>query len=93
MATAIGVLADGEWWLHAPIDTELARELVAAFEHEGYHPNVYVGDELYVSKVTPYAESYAAFQQIPIHAVLGEGVEVVRRANDARVVIHHRAAQ
>ena len=61
--------ADGTWLLHVPIEIELAREAIAAVEVEGYHPNVYVGDELYVSRVTPGSRAYADFQQIPIHAV------------------------
>jgi Cof subfamily protein (haloacid dehalogenase superfamily) len=60
---------DGTWLLHAPIELELAREAIAAVEAEGYDPNVYVGDELYVSRLTPNAEAYAGFQQIPIHTV------------------------
>jgi Cof subfamily protein (haloacid dehalogenase superfamily) len=61
--------ADGEWLLHVPIELELARKAIAAVEAEGYDPNVYVGDELYVSRVTPGSEAYAGFQQISIHAV------------------------
>jgi len=63
------VAADGEWLLHVPIERELAIEAIAAVEAEGYDPNVYVGDELYVSQVTPGSEAYANFQLIPIHAV------------------------
>ena len=63
------VSADGTWLLHVPIELELAREAIAAVEAEGYDPNVYVGDELYVSRVTQGSRAYADFQQIPIHAV------------------------
>ena len=63
------VAADGTWLLHAPIERELAREAIAAVEAEGYDPNVYVGDELYVSRITPGSEAYANFQLIPIHEV------------------------
>jgi hypothetical protein len=63
------ISADGTWLLHVPIDVELAREAIAAVESYGYDPNVYVDDELYVSRVTPGSEAYAGFQQIPIHAV------------------------
>jgi len=63
------VAADGEWLLHVPIERELAIEAIAAVEAEGYEPNVYVGDELYVSKLTPGSEAYANFQLIPIHEV------------------------
>ena len=60
---------DGRWLLHVPIELELAREAIAAVEEEGYDPNVYVGDELYVSRVTPHAERYSSFQHIPLHPV------------------------
>ena len=63
------VAADGEWLLHAPIERELAIEAIAAVEAEGYDPNVYVRDELYVSRITPGSEAYANFQLIPIHEV------------------------
>jgi len=63
------VAADGEWLLHVPIELDVAREAIAAVEVEGYHPNVYVGDELYVSRLTPQSEAYAVFQQIPVHEV------------------------
>jgi Cof subfamily protein (haloacid dehalogenase superfamily) len=66
---AVVVDANGKWLLHVPIELELAREAIAAVEAEGYDPNVYVGDELYVSRLTPNAEAYAGFQQIPIHVV------------------------
>ena len=66
---AVVVGADGEWLLHVPIERSLAVEVIAAVEEEGYDPNVYVGDELYVSRITPGSEAYASFQQIPIHEV------------------------
>jgi Cof subfamily protein (haloacid dehalogenase superfamily) len=66
---AVVVGGDGTWLLHAPIELELAREAIAAVEAEGYDPNVYVGDELYVSRVTDGSRAYADFQHIPIHAV------------------------
>jgi hypothetical protein len=66
---AVVVDGDGTWLLHVPIALELAREAIAAVEAEGYDPNVYVGDELYVSRVTDGSRAYADFQHIPIHAV------------------------
>lgn len=66
---AVVVDADGTWLLHTPIELGLAREAISAVEAEGYPPNVYVGDELYVAEVTPHAERYASFQSIPVHAV------------------------
>jgi Cof subfamily protein (haloacid dehalogenase superfamily) len=61
--------ADGRWLLHTPIELELAREAITAVEAEGYELNVYVGDELYVARVTPNAERYSSFQHIPLHPV------------------------
>jgi hypothetical protein len=61
--------ADGAWLRHVPIDLELAKEAIAAVEAEGYEPNVYVDDELYVSKLTQHAEAYASFQGLEIHVV------------------------
>jgi len=61
--------ADGRWLRHEPIPLELAREAIAAVEAEGYGPNVYVDDELYVSAVTDAARDYAGFQQLEIHEV------------------------
>lgn len=60
---------DGTWLLHEPIALALAREAIAAVEAEGYGLNVYVDDELYVSKPTPEAERYASFQGIELHVV------------------------
>jgi Cof subfamily protein (haloacid dehalogenase superfamily) len=65
------VVADAEWrWLrHVPIELDLAREALEAVGAEGYEPNVYLDDELYVARVTPEAEAYANFQSLEIHAV------------------------
>jgi len=59
----------GEWLRHEPIELSLARETIAAVENEGYGPNVYVADELYVAKVTQRARDYAGFQHLEIHEV------------------------
>lgn len=61
--------ASGEFLLHEPMQLELAREAIAAVEGAGHQLNVYVGDELYVAKITPEARAYADFQQLPIHPV------------------------
>ena len=65
------VVTDGEWhWLrHEPIPLELARETIAAVLAEGYPPNVYVDDELYVESETDAARNYANFQSIEFHVV------------------------
>ena len=76
--------ADGTWLLHHPIELGLAREAIAAVEVEGYGLNVYVDDELYVSKLTPEAERYASFQGIELH-VVGELDSLARpSAHEAR---------
>jgi Cof subfamily protein (haloacid dehalogenase superfamily) len=66
---AVVVDVDGTWLRHEPIPLELAREALAAVGEEGYSPNVYVGDELYVAEVTQAARDYATFQRLAIHRV------------------------
>ena len=61
--------ADGKWLRHEPIPLELAREAIAVVETEGYGLNVYVDDELYVSRVTEEARNYAGFQGLEIHEI------------------------
>lgn len=61
--------ADGKWLRHEPIPLELAKETLAALMDEGYDPNVYIGDELYVSDLTQAARDYADFQHLTIHEV------------------------
>jgi Cof subfamily protein (haloacid dehalogenase superfamily) len=61
--------ADGNWLRHEPIPLELAKEAIAALKDEGYDPNVYIDDELYVSDVSEAAQNYADFQHLQIHEV------------------------
>jgi hypothetical protein len=66
------VVADprtGEFLRHEPIPQELAREAIAVIQEEGFHVNCYVDDELYVAQVTPEAERYAGFQNLPLYEV------------------------
>jgi Cof subfamily protein (haloacid dehalogenase superfamily) len=58
-----------EWLLHEPIPLELAREAISVLNEEGFGLNCYIGDELYVSEVTPEARRYADFQQLELHPV------------------------
>jgi Cof subfamily protein (haloacid dehalogenase superfamily) len=60
---------DGTWLRHIPIPLELAREAIEFVGAEGYSPNVYVGDELYVAALTEHARDYAEFQHIEIRVV------------------------
>jgi Cof subfamily protein (haloacid dehalogenase superfamily) len=66
---AVVVDASGRWLRHEPIPLDLAREAIAAIEDEGYSPNVYVGDRLYVSSSTREATGYAGFQQLHVNTV------------------------
>jgi Cof subfamily protein (haloacid dehalogenase superfamily) len=66
---AVVVDADGTWLRHEPLPLELARETIAALADEGYSPNVYVGDELYVAADTEAARAYAALNRIDFHVV------------------------
>jgi Cof subfamily protein (haloacid dehalogenase superfamily) len=59
----------GRWLLHQPIPLELAREAISVLNEEGFGLNCYVGDELYVSEVTPEARRYADFQRLELHPV------------------------
>jgi Cof subfamily protein (haloacid dehalogenase superfamily) len=59
----------GRWLRHEPIPLELAREAISALNDEGFDLNCYVGDELYVSEVTPDARRYADFQDLELHPV------------------------
>jgi Cof subfamily protein (haloacid dehalogenase superfamily) len=61
--------ADGTWLRHEPLPVELARETIAALADEGYSPNVYVDDELYVASDTPEARAYASLNKIRFHVV------------------------
>jgi hypothetical protein len=66
------VVADprtGEFLRHEPIPLELARETISVLAEEGFRVNCYVDDELYVDEVTPEAERYAGFQNLPLHEV------------------------
>jgi Cof subfamily protein (haloacid dehalogenase superfamily) len=60
---------DGTWLRHVPIDLELAREALKFVLGEGYSPNVYVADELYVAEVSSAAREYAEFQHLQVHPV------------------------
>jgi Cof subfamily protein (haloacid dehalogenase superfamily) len=61
--------ADGTWLRHEPLPVELARETIATLAEEGYSPNVYVDDELYVAGDTPEARAYANLNRIRFHVV------------------------
>lgn len=61
--------ADGNWLRHEPIPLALARETIAALDEEGWSPNVYVDDELYVAADTPEARAYASLNKIQFHVV------------------------
>jgi Cof subfamily protein (haloacid dehalogenase superfamily) len=61
--------ADGTWLRHEPLPLELARETITALAEEGYSPNVYVDDELYVADDTEAARAYARLNRIDFHVV------------------------
>lgn len=61
--------ADGNWLRHEPLPLELARETIAALAEEGYSPNVYIDDELYVARATDAAHRYARLNRIEFHVV------------------------
>jgi Cof subfamily protein (haloacid dehalogenase superfamily) len=61
--------ADGTWLRHEPLPVELARETIAALAGEGFSPNVYVDDELFVATDTEEARAYATLNHIDFHVV------------------------
>ncbi len=61
--------ATAEFLRHVPIPLEPAREAISFIQAEGHGLNCYVDDELYVARVTPEAQQYAAFQHIDVHEV------------------------
>jgi hypothetical protein len=63
------VAENGKWLRHEPLPLELARETIAVLADEGYSPNVYVDDELYVAADTEAARAYAALNDIEFHVV------------------------
>ncbi len=60
---------DGTWLRHEPLPVELARETITLLANEGYSPNVYVDDELYVASDTEQARAYARLNRIDFHVV------------------------
>jgi len=66
---AVVAEADGRWLRHKPLPLELARETISALAAEGYSPNVYVDDELYVARDTQEARAYAQLNNIRFHVV------------------------
>jgi Cof subfamily protein (haloacid dehalogenase superfamily) len=60
---------DGRWLHHQPIPLELAREAIGFAQDEGYSPNVYVDDELYVGEATPGSLEYARYNRLELHLV------------------------
>ena len=65
------VVADaaGNWLRHEPIPLELARETIAALAEEGWSPNVYVDDELYVERDTPEVKRYTTLNDVRVTEV------------------------
>jgi Cof subfamily protein (haloacid dehalogenase superfamily) len=61
--------ADGNWLRHEPLPLELARETIAALAEDGYSPNVYIDDELYVARDTDAARRYGRLNRIQFHVV------------------------
>jgi Cof subfamily protein (haloacid dehalogenase superfamily) len=61
--------ADGHWLRHEPIPLALARETIAALADEGWSPNVYVDDQLYVEADTPEARRYSSLNRVEFHVV------------------------
>jgi Cof subfamily protein (haloacid dehalogenase superfamily) len=61
--------ADGRWLRHEPIPLELARETIAALGEEGWSPQVYVDDRLYVERETPEVRRYTSLNHVEVTEV------------------------
>jgi hypothetical protein len=59
----------GRFLRHEPIPLALAREMITAVQAEDVHLNCYVGDELYIARLTPEASAYASFQHLHVNEV------------------------
>ena len=59
----------GRFLLHEPMSVEIAREAIEALAEEGYSPNVYVNDEMYVADHTAASNRYASTQSIGVREV------------------------
>ena len=76
----------GETLHHAPIPVGLAREAIESIIAEGYSPNVYIDDVMYVSEHTDYTRRYSTFQHIPVEAV-GDLVAFLEQAPTKLVLV------
>jgi len=56
----------GTFLVHETVPLDVAREAIAILGELGSSPNVYVDDELFVAKHTPYSRAYAEFQNLPV---------------------------
>jgi hypothetical protein len=61
--------ADGRWLRHEPIPLELARETIAALGEQGWSPNVYVDDHLYVERNTTEVKRYTTLNEVEVTEV------------------------
>ncbi len=61
--------ADASWMLHRPVPVALAHEVLRELEKTDEHVNLYVDDELYVSKVDEEALAYARHGRLQPQAV------------------------
>ena len=59
----------GRFLLHEPMPVEVAHEAIGALAEEGYSPNVYVRDEMFVAEHTPASDSYGGSQRIGVEEV------------------------
>lgn len=59
----------GTFLLHEPLELDVARAAVEALLDAGHSPNVYIDDELYVSRHSPQSRRYAQFQGLTVTEV------------------------
>jgi Cof subfamily protein (haloacid dehalogenase superfamily) len=76
----------GEFLFHRPLRLDVAREAIAALQAEGYSPNCYVDDELYVARHSEASRTYAEFQGLEVTEV-GDLLAWLRRPPTKLVAI------
>lgn len=77
--------SDGREVYHRPIEIDTARELVCLLMPYGHHVNIYIDDELYMSKDSPEGQRYLKIARVPVH--LAEELQDVLVRRPSKIVV------
>lgn len=84
---------NGETLFHQPLAAATARMLIGALRKMGLHINVFVGDELYMEKLTEEGKRYIERSKVPVKltpdltTVLSSGPTKILAAGDPEVIV------